>query len=126
MGVKTVVWGGETNTEQRLMADATEQLLEELWGIAVDEKGNQTICDQLYSAISATGRRPQDWEEWRTRYPLDSLRTALGSAASNGEWYKTITAGELVGGAVVKALPQLAGTNLAETLDKLRNFAYRD
>lgn len=126
MGVKTVVWGEETNTEQRLMADATEPLLKELWGIAVDEKGSQSVCDQLYSTISATGSRPQDWEEWRSRYSLDSLRSALGQAASDGEWYKRITAGELVGEGVVKALPQLAGTNVAETLEKLRNLAYRD
>ena len=125
-GIETVVWAGDMNTEQRLMTDVGESLLEELWNIAVSERGEQPVCDQLSSALGRTERPPTDWAMWRANFPLDDLRAALAQAACDGRWYKTIRAGELVGRALSEELPRLSDTDLGVKLAKLRDLAYRN
>ena len=126
LGIATVVWAGGMNTEQRLMADASESLLQELWDIAVDERDAVSVSNQLAAALKRGGPPPETWEGWVTEYSMANLRPALGHAASTGKWYKNITVGERVGKAVASSLPQLANSDLAEKLETLRYLAYRD
>ena len=64
LGVDTVIWADSMNTEGRLMADATEALLKELWDIAVDERDAVSVSNQLAAALNHRGRPPETWKGW--------------------------------------------------------------
>lgn len=125
-GIATVIWADNMNTEQRLMTDASESLLQDLWSIAVDERDAESVSNQLSAALGLHGRPPENWEGWSSDHSLAELRPALGQAAGTGGWFKNVTAGERVGEALARALPDLSGTDLGEKLEKLRSLAYRD
>ena len=123
-GIETVIWENGKNTEQRIMADVGESLLETLWDIAADEKGNESVTSQLAEATDRSGRPPADWDAWTKEYPIDELRDALGRAATKGSWYKQIGVGERVGAAIAEDVSTSVTTDLGQKLAKLRDLAY--
>ncbi len=125
-GVDTVTWGEGKNTEQRIMADVSERLLDVLWGIATDERGLEGVSAQLATAIHHTGRPPQSWSEWAAAYSIEDLRRALGEAVANRGWFKSVSLGERVGEAIAPEVTAADDTDLGKKLGKLRRLAYRD
>ena len=126
-GIDTIVWDGETNTEQRLMRDVSEKILEKLWEIAVSEKGEDAISAHLANELGLDhGRRPKSWREWCDTYSLDQLRKPLGDAAHKKNWYKTITVGRKIGEAIAEDVDSFETTDLAQKIRKLRKLAYGD
>ena len=116
LGVATVIWDGSMNTEQRLMEDATEALLQELWDIAVDERDAMSVSNQLSAMLDRTGRPPGSWKEWEQACPIEDLRRALGGTAAKKGWYKNTSAGS----ALVKPWPPHYQNSRTPTL--LRNW----
>ena len=125
-GVDTVTWGEGKNTEQRIMADVSERLLEVLWGIATDERGLEGVSAQLATAMNHPGRPLQSWREWVAAYSIEDLRRALGEAAANRGWFKSVSLGEGVGEAIAPEVTRATDTDLGQKLGKLRRLAYRD
>ena len=125
-GVDTVTWGEGKNTEQRIMADVSERLLEVLWDIATDERGLEGVSAQLATAIHHTGRPPQSWSEWAAAYSIEDLRRALGEAAAERRWFKSVSLGERVGEAIAPEVTRATDTDLGQKLGKLRRLAYRN
>ena len=126
-GIDTIMWDGEVNTEQRLMRDVSEEILEELWKIAVSEKGEDAISAHLSNELRLDhGRHPKSWKEWCDNYSLDQLRKPLGDAAHKKNWYKITTVGRKIGETIAEYVDSCETTDLAQKIRKLRKLAYGD
>ena len=125
-GVDTETWGQGKNTEQRIMADVSESLLEVLWDIAAEERGLEGVSAQLAIELHHAGRPHQSWDEWAAAYAVDALRSALGEAAAKRGWFKSVSTGERVGEAIASEVTSTPSTDLGDKLERLRHLAYRD
>lgn len=126
MGVDVIQWSDNLNTEQRIMADVPDEVLEDLWEIAVDERDAQTVANQLGAMMGVEGPPPRDWAQWSSAFSLADLRPALGNAAARSGWYKSTTAGQRVGAVIAPILNSIEQADLAVKLENLRRFAYGD
>ncbi len=124
LGVEVIQWAGSLNTEQRIMSDVPESILPQLWEIAVQEKGEETVCSQLAAAIGIKGVHPMNWGEWCSRCSMEQLRSGLGTAAAKSGWYKNRSAGRQLGSLIAPILQQIPTTDLAATLKRLQSCAY--
>ena len=57
---------------------------------------------------------------------LEEIRRAIGQTAKEKRWFKRQDHGEALGQLVVRALPDIGGSDLATKLQQLERFAYAD
>jgi hypothetical protein len=125
-GVAVIRWD-RTNTEHRIMLDVPEPALDDLWAVAIDEKGLESVRDQLAHQLRhEDGTRPDDLAGWKGLFPVADVRTALARAAAKGSWYKRMSAGERVGEVLAHHASALRDTELGVKLALVEEWAYGD
>lgn len=100
-----VQWAGGASLEQRLAQDMSDELVPTFLATAME--GSQSaesivgaLSDRLGISQAQLSDDPTRWVEQSGRSGL-TFRTALGDAASQGGWFKTVSGGELLADLIV-------------------------
>ena len=97
---------------------------EELKG-SIDRKENAiNYADkQIFDTVNARLNNKMTYADNWYEEERDGLRTALGMAAKNNEWYKRQTYGELMGRCILTSYSDLAeGCRLKHIIDNISNW----
>ena len=126
-GVSVFLWEGIKSTEERVFADLPITGLQRAVSLACDEKGEESVRDQVRSRLS-TGSPDFDLDiaQWMSAKGNEAeLRTALAAAAKHrtGSWFKNWGAGELLAEIVLDELGSREDVPTSKTLSALAAWA---
>ena len=122
------MWSDGLSIEQRVFRDLPWSAVQTLVDFAASQRGETSVRDSILSRLRSRGATPGDLDldAWISNgIADDELRLAIGSAAksANGQWFKTIDAGEFLGSTIASVLPQIRQTDLALKLETLKGWA---
>lgn len=124
-GVHVAQWDGTMCTEQRISQDVNLSTLAELLALLAEERGAGQVRGDIAAKLGRDAADlPIELDDWTAEVGEDRFRLAVGDAMANGGWMKQIGVAEQVGLLIGPGLPQLAGTNLADTLSDLRQWSH--
>lgn len=119
LGIDVQVWGEMLSLEKRAMKDLPWEYILISMRLARDEFGYK-VRDNVCSAFTAA--LDDDIDVW---IEGPELRNAIGQAAMNSQWFKTITKGDKWFKAIAPAFgdPEFLKTDLAVKLNRLWTWA---
>jgi putative ATP-dependent endonuclease of OLD family len=123
--VSVFVWPGTVATEERIMADVPWNVLVQLVLLAEEWHGpviREHVATALQRSPKDLAGHPNDW----ISLGEPTVRTAVGKAAKSSSWFKRTDRGEVLGETVSTCLSAVASTGLAQTVEALRQWVYRD
>lgn len=124
-GVKVVVWADQCSTEERVCNDLPWDCLQEFVDIALADRVREDVF--LYTMTEILGRQiPSVYvSEWlEMGIGQLGIRRALGKAAKERKWFKTVELGQRLGELVAASLPNIGDTDLGIKLRIVRDWAY--
>jgi hypothetical protein len=126
MGVNVIQWGGQTSTEERLVADLPWSTVQTFIDKAISLKGEAAVLDQVAQHLGGSLHgMGNDINAWASgKWDQAAVRTAIGQAAKAGEWFKDLNSGQELGEIAVAALPHMTGTDFAEKISLLERWIY--
>jgi putative ATP-dependent endonuclease of OLD family len=124
-GIPVTMWAGSVCTEQQLFNDLPWQGAQELLGIVLQDRDEQTVRNQVNAklptgtVLDLTGP-VGDWQDSAV------LRGTLGRSAGAAGWYKQLHLGEQLGAVLARHLLAIPTTNTATVIETLREWLHRD
>ena len=119
-GATVIIWGDSLCLEARIAQDLPWAGIQELLSLAVsildDDKVRAGVCGQFSLDKTPLKGAIASWPEGA------ELRTAIGVAAKNRDWFKNTDIGEQVGNVVTKYLPAIPKSDLAVKISALRTW----
>lgn len=117
-GATVIIWAESLSLEERLTKDLPWTGVQDLLALAVslltEDRIRAGVCGKFPSDKTALKGAITSWPN------STELRTAIGLAAKDGDWFKRADIGEQVGGIVATYLPTISTTDLAVKVSALR------
>ncbi len=128
IGIEIIQWEGSMSTEERLCNDLPWAGIDAMLEIAINEKGLQSVRDTVASHLGLNGGNAidDDFRKWRSDDNEDDLRSAIGKAAKNGDWFKRPDLGMELGSVISKYWNSIPETDLIKKIKSIREWAERD
>jgi putative ATP-dependent endonuclease of OLD family len=134
-GVEVIMWDGNCAIEERVCLDLTWDSLQELLDIAIELKGESSVLDSICDRLELRPNSLSDTnlDSWITetldedgvpRVVENDIRTAIGEAAKNKDWFKSIDGSWRLGELIVEVLPRIQNTDLSNKLNQMLDWAY--
>jgi putative ATP-dependent endonuclease of OLD family len=119
-GATVITWGDSCCLEQRITKDLPWAGIQELLSLAVsikdEDKVRAAVCGKFSLDKTSLRDAIASWPEG------PELRTAIGAAAKDGDWFKRTDIGEQIGKVATKYLPVIPKSDLAVTISALRTW----
>jgi predicted ATP-dependent endonuclease of OLD family len=128
--ITVIVWNGKASTEQRLARDLPVSGLRELIALGTELRCLESIRDSMAARLELIEKKaevadPADLSAWlRLGANEERVREAVGLAAKEKEWFKTIEWGQRLGRLLEKHLADMPDTDLAQKLRTLESWCY--
>ena len=121
-GGMVLQWPDECATEDRLFLDVPWIVVVDLVHLAEQFVGCDSVKDNINNQLAARGMTEIADLSLPSSLDDNPFRCALGAAAKNENhpWFKDITRGEQLAGAIGPCLDQISGSPLAKTISSLR------
>ena len=129
-GVCVICWDDTLSTEQRIFSDLPWKLVQEAFGLAVEEFGAESVIAAVAYQLQRSPSPMTDVvDSWRNDgLQEQDIRNALGRAAKGADkrpaWYKRYDRAEKLAGIVLKALPEITNSDLGGKLLSLETWCY--
>jgi hypothetical protein len=128
VGCEIVQWTSPFCLETAITHSVSVDALSAFVDLAVAQNESESPSESIRESIAArlTGTPPPglDLGAWVEQYDESPLRAAIGAAANKAGWFKTESKGEVLGRFVADQLNDVAGTTLAEEIERLRSFTH--
>lgn len=125
-GVKVIQWSGTVSTEERVALDLPLVKLSQVLNLAIrwisEDSVLDSVCHQLGNNRRTIGNNIESWLS--NGIPHGSIRTAIGTAAKEKEWFKRIDVAEELGEIIARTLPTIQASDLSQKLTQLAGWAY--
>ncbi len=120
-GVEVVRWTGSMCTEERLVVDLPEHMLETFMDYLVETHGDH-VLDLIAEELGLD--EEDDPYEYLGTPDVNDLRVAIAERAVRHKWLKRIDFAEGVGRLLAAGWDDIAGTDLAARLTAIQTWAY--
>jgi putative ATP-dependent endonuclease of OLD family len=122
-----IQWDGGVATEERIFLDLPWVGVVEAAELAITEHGGDQVRQQLATALKISPKDiPVNVNSWRELKPEPELRRILGETAKlkAASWFKRVDRASALGEILVDYLGEIADTDLARKIDKVRNWIF--
>lgn len=126
--IEVVLWPGNMSTEERIAVDIPISYLIDFLNAAAEEYGDTSVLDavgkRLGNNVTQYGTDISLWID--NGLSESDIRAAIGQTAKkhlNG-WFKDLNSGERLGQIVIKALGEIPGKPIAESIKRIESWIY--
>lgn len=130
-GVPIIQWSDGMCTESRLCKDLPLRFLDQIVTLAISTRGEDSVRSLISNQLSEDIRNsewilPSHWIE--AGVPEPEMRRAIAKASTikNKEWFKRVGHGEDIGEIVATAISEIADSDLARQINRLKAWAHSD
>ena len=126
--VSIIRWQNRNNTEMQLFADLPKNKIKDVIDIVIKEIGidGQTVLQSINSVL----KTKLNTLEGIATYPdedLPTLRISVARSAKDNNWFKNITAGEILGEYLFNGiLEEIKTTEFYKTFEKVKKWAINE
>lgn len=125
-GIKVILWGGNVNIEQRMCLDLPFTTIGELVGLAIQINNDaESVWRGIFKELRIdSGTQVCSIEQLLQIKSETDIRRAVGSAASNGQWFKQPEKGKRLGRLVFQYFSDLTTTDTGSKISDLYEWCY--
>jgi hypothetical protein len=125
-GIKVILWGGNVNIEQRMCLDLPFTAIGELVDLAIQiDNDADSVWREIFKELRIdSGSQVRNIEQLLKIKSETDIRQGVGSAASNGKWFKRPEKGQHLGRLVFQNFADLTTKDTGSKISELYEWCY--